>query len=274
MENNTKELYIDLLEKSLTGLIHYDTAPYSPLVGGPGKNPVKILYTRFFYFLLKKGILVARRVPRKDFEEGRRWPIAGETMVGYKRLHNIRFCVEDVLKNNTAGDFIETGVWRGGSSIFMRALLKVYGDTTRKVFVADSFEGLPKPDKEYKEDTGDDHYKIDYLQVSLEQVKKNFQNYGMLDEQVVFLKGWFKDTLPIAPIEKLSILRLDGDMYQSTWEALTALYSKLQVGGYCIIDDYSLVGCRDAVHAFRLKYGVTDEIVDIDGVGAYWKKTA
>jgi O-methyltransferase len=274
MENNTKELYIDLLEKSLTGLIHYDTAPYSPLVGGPGKNPLKVLYTRFFYFLLKKGILVARRVPRKDFEEGRRWPIAGETMVGHKRLQNIRFCVEDVLKNNIAGDFIETGVWRGGSSIFMRALLKVHEDTTRKVFVADSFEGLPKPDKEYKEDTGDDHYKIDYLQVSLEQVKKNFQNYGMLDEQVVFLKGWFKDTLPTAPIEKLSILRLDGDMYQSTWEALTALYSKLQAGGYCIVDDYSLVGCRDAVHAFRSKHDITDEIIDIDGVGAYWKKTA
>ena len=105
-------------------------------------------------------------------------------------------------------------------------------------------------------------------------MKANFAKYGLLDDRVVFLDGWFKDTLPAAPIERLAVLRLDGDMYESTMEALTALYDKVSTGGFVIIDDYGCIdACRKAVHDFRDARGIAEKIVDIDGWGVYWRKS-
>ena len=94
----------------------------------------------------------------------------------------------------------------------------------------------------------------------------------MLDEKVVFLNVWFKDTLPHAPIEKLAILRLDGDMYESTIQALDTLYPKLSPGGFVIIDDYILIPCRKAVDDFRARNGIADIVEDIDGIALFWRK--
>jgi O-methyltransferase len=155
----------------------------------------------------------------------------------------------------------------------MRAVLAAYGIEDRKIFVADSFEGLPKPDaEEYPADKGDQHHIRTYLAVSKDTVENNFMKYRLLDNQVVFLKGWFKDTLPHAPIEKLSILRLDGDMYGSTLECLECLYPKLSRGGFCIIDDYALSSCKSAVNDYRSKHGVNLEMKEIDWTGRYWRK--
>jgi len=105
-------------------------------------------------------------------------------------------------------------------------------------------------------------------------VKQNFARYELLDEQVVFLQGWFKDTLPSAPIDKLAILRLDGDMYESTMDALLALYDKISPGGYVIVDDYHVVkGCKTAVHDFLSLRNLSPTIREIDGIGVYWKVT-
>ncbi|MCX6702924.1 MAG: macrocin O-methyltransferase, partial [Candidatus Wolfebacteria bacterium] len=93
-----------------------------------------------------------------------------------------------------------------------------------------------------------------------------------LDDRVVFLRGWFKDTLPNAPIKKLAVLRLDGDMYGSTMDALENLYHKLSPGGYCIIDDYSLKNCGRAVDNFREKNKISSPLVWIDYDGVYWRK--
>jgi hypothetical protein len=196
------------------------------------------------------------------------------TMIGLKRLDNIQYCVEEVIKNNIPGDLIETGVWRGGATILMRAILKTHGITNRRVWVADSFEGLPKPEGEiYPHDRGDKHYTHKELAVSLEQVKQNFQKYGLLDEQVCFLKGWFKDTLPNATIERISVARLDGDMYESTMDALNNLYHKISVGGFLIVDDYGAVkGCKNAVLDFRNKHAIKEKIITIDWTGVYWQK--
>jgi O-methyltransferase len=156
----------------------------------------------------------------------------------------------------------------------MRAALKAYGDSARQVWVADSFEGLPKPDGRYKQDDGDRHWKkSDILGVSLDQVKANFSRYGVLDERVHFLKGWFKDTLPIAPVERLAILRVDGDMYASTMDSLLNLYPKLSAGGYAIIDDYGEIEtCREAVDDFRASNKIETPLSPIDLSGVYWKK--
>lgn len=222
------ELYLDLLKRCLTNSLH------------PERDVLPVETSGVRRHLLKLGMMPGWRLVKAypydpvKRNEGRDFPInpTAESMVGLKRLDNLHYCVKSVIESGTPGDLIETGVWRGGSSIFMRACLKAYGDTSRVVWVADSFEGLPRPNVEqYPADEGDTYYTYDELRVSLEQVKANFARYGLLDDQVQYLKGWFKDTLPSAPIKKLAVLRLDGDMYESTMDALSALYHRLSVGG-------------------------------------------
>ncbi len=156
----------------------------------------------------------------------------------------------------------------------MRAILAANGDTERTVWVADSFEGLPPPNpEEYPADAGLNFHEVDELAVSREEVERNFERFGLLDDQVRFLKGWFKDTLPGAPIEQLAVLRLDADLYESTMDALVPLYPKVASGGYVIIDDYKVIAaCKKAVDDYRAQHGITERIVDIDWNGAYWKK--
>ncbi len=205
-------------------------------------------------------------------------PPTAHTMIGLRRLDQLQRCVEDVINSQVPGDLIETGVWRGGASIFMRAVLRVHGVTDRTVWVADSFEGLPAADLvHYPQDDGEvaGLHGIPYLAVSLEQVKDNFRAYGLLDDHVRFLKGWFKDTLPTAPVRRIAVLRMDGDMYQSTMEALEALYPKLSVGGYVIVDDYGAIEqCRQAVHDYRDAHGISDEMTRVDWTGVHWKRSA
>ncbi len=203
------------------------------------------------------------------------WPGYADTMIGWDRLNNIQACIETVLKEKIPGDFVELGVWRGGACIFMRGALAAYGVTDRRVFVADSFAGLPDPQAErYASDRGDKHSTHSYLAVSEDDVRRNFERYGLLDDQVVFLKGWFEDTLPTAPIRRLSLMRLDGDMYSSTIQSLENLYSRLSVGGFCLIDDYALKGCRAAVDDFRAANEIKDELKEVDWTGRYWRKSA
>lgn len=196
------------------------------------------------------------------------------TMIGRKRLENIQFCVETVLEENIKGDFIETGIWRGGACIFMRGVLKAYGVTDRTVWAADSFEGVPPPT--WPEDEGFDISSnvLPVLAVSLEDVQELFLRYGLLDENVKFLKGWFKDTLSTAPIEQLAILRLDGDLYESTMDALIPLYEKVAPGGFIIVDDYgSCPPCKRAINDFRSQHGISDALQTIDAQSVYWRKT-
>jgi hypothetical protein len=207
-------------------------------------------------------------------EHGLDWPAQAQTMIGTKRIANLRALTESVIADNVPGDFIETGVWRGGACILMRAVLYAHGITDRCVWVADSFEGLPLANElQYPADIDSDFHTYEQLAVSLEQVKENFRAYGLLDEQTKFLKGWFKDTLPTAPIQQLALIRLDGDMYESTMDGLTNLYPKLSHLGYVIIDDYGIVpACKAAVHDYCNTIGIQPEIIDIDGVGVYWRK--
>jgi O-methyltransferase len=213
-------------------------------------------------------------VPEVSRAEGIDWPARAHSMIGLKRLQNLHKCVEDVIYRGVPGDLIETGVWRGGATIFMRAVLKAHAVTDRRVWVADSFDGLPPPDPaSYPLDQGDTLFTERQLAVSLEQVQSNFRRYGLLDDQVRFLKGWFRDTLPTAPIERLAVLRLDGDLYESTIQALESLYDKLSPGGYVIVDDYGCIAaCRQAVHDFREARRIDDPIRPIDWSGVFWQR--
>lgn len=217
-------------------------------------------------------------VRKREFDarlraEGLDWPAFGYSMIGTTRLDNVEWCIRTVVADSVPGDLIETGVWRGGSAIFMRAVLKQLGVADRRVWVADSFEGLPKPTNPHdRADAAWDMSENRYLAVSLEQVRANFARFGLLDDQVHFLKGWFRDTLPTAPIERLALLRLDGDMYEATMDALTNLYAKVSPGGFVIVDDYaSWPACRLAVGDYRARHGVTAEMIAVAGGAVYWR---
>jgi hypothetical protein len=202
-------------------------------------------------------------------------------MLPLVRLQNICSCIAKILEMNVPGDLIETGVWRGGATILMRAVLKLHGANDRTVWVADSFEGLPAPDAErfpreavfHENKVTRDIYKRFASQ--LQEVQANFRAYGMLDSQVKFLQGWFKNTLPSAPIAKLSMLRLDGDYYESTMDSLTNLYDRVSVGGFVIIDDYgeeSWTYCRKAVDEFRRERAIDEPMIRVDSKCVYWQR--
>lgn len=237
--------FLDLLEASLTGTLRQDVsqAPWAKNVFDPARRAV-----------------------------GHDWPSQAETMIGTARMRNLRVLTQRALEEGVPGDLIETGVWRGGACIYMRGILAAAGDTNRRIFVADSFRGLPAPDEAtYPADAGDRHHTFEQLAVPRAEVEANFRRYGLLDQQVVFLEGWFKDTLPTAPIGKLAILRLDGDMYESTMDALNALYGKVSPGGFVIIDDYVLKACAQAVNDFRSTHGILAPMYDVDGAAVWWQ---
>lgn len=273
-ETKAARLYLDLLKRMLMGAdveVEYT----------PAKLPRDFVRHRLsraaVLWLRKRGIRVMKEhvVDPAARAEGMDWPVGALTMIGKRRLDHLQECIESVLRDGVPGDFIETGVWRGGTVIFLRAALEAYDEPERQVWVADSFEGLPLPDPaRYPADEGDRHHtQAEYLAVSIDQVRANFARFGLLDERVRFLKGWFRDTLPGAPVEKLAILRMDGDMYESTMDALVNLYPKLSPGGYAVVDDYFLRGCRQAVSDYRDRNGITEEIHWIDKLGAYWRKS-
>lgn len=262
--------YLHLLKQVLTRFIGQEE--FAPVIYNK-RSWQEAVFAPLKAAMATRGYLMCQRVSFDPVARthGTDWPASAETMAGLKRLDNVQACVEQLLADRIEGDFIETGVWRGGSSILMRAVLKAYGITDRKVWLADSFAGLPK--SSHPEDLHWDFERYRQLAVSLEQVQDNFRKYGLLDEQVGFIKGWFKDTLSTAPVGKLALLRLDGDLYESTWDAIVPLYPKLSVGGYILIDDYGGIdSCRKAITDYREKHGITEPIHAVDQSGVFWRK--
>jgi O-methyltransferase len=291
-DSSAPSLYLDLLKRALTRTLFApspDSAAEQPLLSRALLWSVRRIFVPAYMGAVRRVPAIHRAagpvqralrkvvsVPPLERMQGRDWPADAETMIGHSRLDNLQDCIETALRDGVPGDLVEAGVWRGGATIFMRAVLAAHGDDERLVWVADSFEGLPRPDPGRAPlDRGDTAWAFSAeLAVSLDAVKANFERYGLLDERVRFLAGWFKDTLPNAPIERLAVMRLDADMYESTMDALTALYPKLSPGGYVIVDDYgALPNCRAAVHDFRAAHDIDDPIVPVDWTGVYWRRS-
>jgi O-methyltransferase len=275
MEQRTRELYLELLEKTLT-YSFWDEPPVPfERIYARRKMRWRLFGAVLTRFLAAFDLRAVRpsRVREEDRLAGRVWPALAHTMVGRTRLRNVRTCVETVLREGVPGDLLEAGVWRGGTCIFMKGVLEAHGVHDRSLYVADSFAGLPPPDDErYPADRGDRLHAEDFLRASRDEVEDNFRAFGLLDDRVVFLDGWFRDTLRAAEIEALAILRLDADMYGSTMEALDPLYPRLSPGGFCIVDDYDLEACRRAVDDFRAARSIDEPLVPIDRNGVYWRK--
>jgi O-methyltransferase len=269
-DNQARELYLDLLKHVLTRYGFSDGVLTE-------RRFLRVPILRNIQSRLSaRGLVLARPEPydRDKRERGLDWPQHAETMAGLRRLDNLQECLKTIIAESVPGDLVETGVWRGGASIFMKGVLAAYGDQ-RDIWLCDSFEGLPPPDeKNFPQDTG---LRLDkeawYLAVTDKEVRKNFERYGLLDEHVHFVKGWFRDTLSGLSVDRISLLRLDGDLYESTIQALEPLYPRISVGGFCVVDDYGQIeACRAAVHDYREAHAITEAIVDIDGTGVFWRK--
>jgi O-methyltransferase len=270
-----EELYLDLLKKILTRALI--ARPFERQTVRPSRALLRRLYPFLKTQLRARNYELVRLIrsePIQYIESGTQTKTRvedAETMLGTRQLDNMQACITDVVRSNVPGDLLEAGVWRGGMTIFMRAVLKAYGERSRAVWVADSFEGLPEPDR--RVETFQD-WKREDMAVSLEEVRANFARYGLLDDGVRFLKGFFDQTLPKAPISQLAILRVDADLYQSTRDVLDNLYHKLSPGGYAIFDDYwNLPDCRRAIDEYREREQISDPVQRIDQRAVFWQKT-
>jgi hypothetical protein len=169
------------------------------------------------------------------------------------------------------GDLVETGVFTGGASgLMMRALLQHDG-CGRKLYVFDSFAGLPEPDFAGS-DAGFGKNVVGFqpsdkaggaFSATEEVFRENMGKMGALNEpsRLVVSKGWFSATCPTSPVKRIAFLRLDGDLYESTWDVLSSFYDRVILGGYIYVDDYfAFPGCMNAVDEFRLLNGITEPI--------------
>lgn len=238
-------LYLDLLKRSLIGLT---TLPWERKLNWPhtGTDEARL--------------------------EGRDWPMLAHTMLGMKRLQNIEDLAINIIRDNIPGDLCECGVWRGGATILMAGILEWHGDTQRKVWACDSFAGVPAPSPEYPQDRNMTfHQHKDYLSASIDEVREAFDRYG-LGHRFSPVVGLFRDSLP-GPIEQLALLRCDGDLYESTWQILDALYPKVVPGGYVIVDDYgNIPPCHEAVDRYRAENGIDAPMHTVDWSAVWWMK--
>ena len=203
---------------------------------------------------------------------GHDWPPYAETMVGSARLANVLDSTTRAIADGVPGDFVETGVWRGGTSIFMRGVLAALGDEGRRVWVCDSFQGLPVGSHEF--DVPMRLHEAKELAVGVDDVKAAFDRYGLLDERVQFVEGWFRDTLPLLAneLESIAVLRLDGDYYESTMDALTNLAPLVAQGGFVLVDDYGgIEACAKAVDEYRAAHGILAPLHSVDWTGVWWR---
>lgn len=185
------------------------------------------------------------------------------SMTSLDRMYSLFKSVIYIVENDIQGDFVECGVWRGGSSMVIAKTLKMLNKQDRKIYLYDTFEGMPEPSlKDTKIRNSEDPKKIwetekkkgGWCAVSLEEVRKNLQTTNYTSENLIFIKGMVEDTIPKTSPEKIALLRLDTDFYNSTYHEFVNLYPKLEKGGVLIIDDYgSWKGSREATDQYFLE---------------------
>ena len=270
--------YLDLVKKTVVA----DFYPFTYLdIDYPTSNFIKRIIKKIIIKTISKNkISIKKTLTPDEVENGSERSSLSFSMVGKKRLNNVHKLIDRIFKDNIEGDFLEAGIWKGGIIIFMRACLLAYNDKNRKVWGIDSFKGLPPldvhnfPEDKIFEKILDDWNRQEMI-VSKKEVIENINKFDLYDNQVELIEGWFSDVFKKNyNIKKLSLCRIDGDLYQSTYEALVGLYPKISLGGYVIIDDYGLWSgaCKKAVDRFREENNINSELIKIDWAGVYWRK--
>ena len=194
---------------------------------------------------------------------GRRNALA-YTGIGRVRLDHLEGCLDTIREEAVEGDLVECGTGRGGSAIFMRGYLQAYSLWDPRLWVAGRFGGGSLPDDDDDTPT---------FPRDLNTVREAFSRFGLLDSRVAFLQGPLTRTLAEAPIGRVALLRVDGHDPEEVRVALDALYDKIALGGFVVVDDYGAEGCQAVVDQFRSERGVVDPLERINWSGAWWRKT-
>ncbi len=271
-------LYLDLLKRSVLNEIYLDDELRilylrACVLGSDVFDPA-VLHDirdrrRLDYQKLSAGRRMGRFIDNKIYNSG-----FNHTMMGRARLDSLHACLDTLRQEEIPGNLVECGVWRGGGCIFMAGYLEAHRLVGKRVIVVDSFEGLPPPS--LPQDAGLDLSKDKFpeLAVSLGVVQENFTVYGLQGPKVSYLKGWFKDTLPNASIGPIALLRMDGDLYQSTMDILINLYDMVAPGGFVIVDDFgAIAACQQAVlDFFRMRGLPVPQMQEIDWTGVWFRK--
>lgn len=193
-------------------------------------------------------------------------------MLPYGALCQMHDLVDEIDKRGIKGSIVEMGCWNGGCGAFMSWVTK-RNKSNRHIWLFDSFEGLPEVSEEDGQwaknknlkirDKNDKIIKSTELYIASEnKVNEVFDKAGCKNDNVHIMKGFFQETIPKTKKEigDIAILRLDGDIYESTKYCLDELYDSVVKGGYIIIDDFHLVGCRRALYEFFYKNNISPHI--------------
>jgi O-methyltransferase len=233
---------------------------------------VKRSVSNYLYLGENTGLSEFNAVAHYDRQKSR-WAVGDlsrpTTLLDKGQLDLIEKSVLDLEQRGVPGDYIEAGVWRGGAVILMRALMKAYDIRDRQIIAADSFSGIPA-NTQFRHDPVD--LWEDRWAASLDEVRANIARFGLLDDRIEFLEGFFADTLPTLDDRQFALIRLDSDSHDSVMASLVHLYPRLTNGGIIIVDDWHLPGCRIAVDAYRAQNGITDEMTADSGNG-FWVKS-
>jgi hypothetical protein len=187
---------------------------------------------------------------------------SGSSMLSRERMSNLRDQIDYIITNNIQGCFVETGVAKGGSIIFMKKYLDQLHQQ-RTIHACDSFEGMPPASQEDVDHTGDhaDNQDLSYVNISLDIFLKNLDSFNITQKDIVIHKGWFNATLKDIH-EPIALLRMDSDWYDSTMTTFELLYDQVTPGGVILIDDYGWwQGCKKAVHDFFNKRNIPLDIL-------------
>jgi O-methyltransferase len=202
------------------------------------------------------------------------------SLVGWQGMEATYDCTKRVLDNRVPGDLVECGVAQGGSALLIALVNKKFGDGRKRLWLFDSYEGLPEPTVEdYQEGKTGTHVrplpKGSCLGTIEEVSRLLFQQHQLPRESIELVKGWFQDTLPKTAnrIGSIALLRLDGDWYESTKVCLDSLFDKVSDGGFVVLDDYlSCYGCKRATDEFLAARAKNYPIIPDGRGGAYFQK--
>lgn len=201
------------------------------------------------------------------------------TMTSAERMYSLYKAIDYTISNDIKGDFVECGVWKGGSSMLIALTLLEKGISDRNIYLYDTFEGMSAPtdaDIAYSGESAQkllsEHDKMDEASVwcysPLDAVKANLLSTGYPEKHLIFVKGKVEDTLPSTTPAVIALLRLDTDWYESTKMEMEKLYPLLQDKGILIIDDFGFwEGARRAVVEYFEKAGKKPYLHRIDDTG-------
>lgn len=194
------------------------------------------------------------------------------SMCESKDIDQIKILLENIIRNNIPGCIVETGIWKGGMAMWMKAIL-MHHNNNRNIYLYDIFGKFPPPSNPK------DNYIHSITDVLFEHaptvtdVQHNFQKFGLFDSDIKFIIGDIINTVPQNQLDQIALLHCDSDYYESTKVVLENFYWKISKGGYIIIDDYNneYLACKQAVDEFRTKYNIYTPIIKISEGSVYWE---